>query len=161
MRKNGQCLKKKKESKILELLWQHNKKKVFLKTIFNILPWCTWGEVSSGCAWGDRSRSRVSSWCRSISAKSLPVLVIPCSPRASFRSIYTLYVDSLSFRRLMPSGLLGWPLAGRLSAILADVSPNGDWKPTTHCPWKEVSFTNENYKDSSEIIERIPEETGP
>ena len=49
-----------------------------------------------------------------MSAKSL--FVIPCSPRASFRSIHRLYVDSLSFKRLMPSGLLGRPLAGRLSA---------------------------------------------
>ena len=79
----------------------------------------------------------------------------------SFCSIHRLYVDSLSFRRLMPSGLLGQPLAGRLSAILADVSTNCDRKPTTQCPWKEYSSTHVNHKDSSETIERIPEETGP
>ena len=60
----------------------------------------------------------------------------------------------------MPSGLFGQPLAGRLSAILADVSTNRDRKPTTQCPWKEFSSTHVNHKDSSETIERIPEETG-
>ena len=50
----------------------------------------------------------------------------------------------------MPSGLLGQSLAGQLSAILADVSTR---------PWKEFSSTNANHKDSSETIERIPEET--
>ena len=66
----------------------------------------------------------------------------PPSPQPEHR----LYVDSLSFRRLMPSGLLGRPLAGRLSAILVDVSTNRDRKPTTQCPWKEFSSTNANDK---------------
>ena len=61
----------------------------------------------------------------------------------------------------MPSGLLGRPLGGRLSAILADVSTKRDRKPSTQCPWKEFSSTNVNHKDSSETIEVIPEETGP
>ena len=39
----------------------------------------------------------------------------------------------------MPSGLLGRPLAERLSAILADVSTNRDRKPTRQCPLKEFS----------------------
>ena len=134
------------------------KKRVF-KKVFNILPWCTWGEVSSRWAWGDRSRSCISCWWRSISAKSL--FVILHSPRASFRSIHRLCVDSLRFRRLMPSGLLGRPLAGRLCAILADVSTKRDRKPSTQCPWKEFCSTNVNHKDSSQTIEVIKEETGP
>ena len=91
---------------------------------------------------------------KKIVCKNLPL-------RASFRSIHILYADSLSFRRLMPSGLLGRPLAGRLSAILADVSTNRDRKPTRQCLLKEFSSTNANHKDSSETTERIPAETGP
>ena len=92
---------------------------------------------------------------------SCKLLVKKYLRKITFCLIHRLYVDSLSFRRLMPSGLFGQPLAGRLSAILADVSTNRDRKPTTQCPWKEFSSTHVNHKDSSETIERIPEETGP
>ena len=61
----------------------------------------------------------------------------------------------------MPCGLFGWPLAGRLSSILTDISTKRDRKPSTQCPWKEFSSTNVNHKDISKTIEVIPEETGP